>query len=128
MPKEQDKKQLKIQYKTRKAAIEKFIDTFCRKGHVRGTSHLTSLSARVFTIVEIWLRAEVLPLHNLNKCLLKRVFRKLGHYLRRVAWGWSGKSVTNFSKLFYGNIVEINGKNTGNKNSGCKAVSVFKSV
>jgi hypothetical protein len=31
--------------------------------------------------------------------LLERVFRELGRRLKRIAYGWSDKAVTNFSKM-----------------------------
>lgn len=95
--KEEDKEPVKIQYETSKTQIEELIKTFRDKGYRHGASYLESISKRLFTHIEIWLKTGVIAPKTIS--LLERVFRELGRRLKRMAYGWSDKTVTNLSKM-----------------------------
>ena len=61
------------------------------------TPNLENLSERLFTNIEIWLRTGVIAPKTTS--LLERVFREIGRRLKRIAWGWADKTVTNLSKM-----------------------------
>jgi hypothetical protein len=67
------------------------------KGYTRGASYLGKLSDRLFTNIELWLKTGVIAPKTIS--LLERVFREIGRRLKRIAWGWSDKAVTNISKM-----------------------------
>jgi hypothetical protein len=95
--KEEDKQPVKAQYETSKAQIESLIKTFRDKGYRHGASYLEKISERLFTHIEIWLKTGVIAPKTIS--LLERVFRELGRRLKRIAYGWSDKTVTNLSKM-----------------------------
>jgi hypothetical protein len=95
--KEEDKEQVKAQYETSKMQIEELIKTFRDKGYQHGASYLDNLSERLFTHIEIWLKTGVIAPKTTS--LLERVFRELGRRLKKIAYGWSDKAVTNLSKM-----------------------------
>jgi hypothetical protein len=95
--KEADKEQVKAQYETSKTEIETLIKTFRDKGYQHGASYLENISERLFTHIEIWLRTGVIAPKTIS--LLERVFRELGRRLKKIAYGWSDKTVTNLSKM-----------------------------
>ena len=95
--KEEDKEQVKSQYETSKKEIKELIDTFRDKGYSHGASYLENLSERLFTNIEIWLKTGVITPKTIS--LLERLFREIGRRLKKIAWGWSDKAVTNISKM-----------------------------
>jgi hypothetical protein len=95
--KEEDKHQVKVKYESSKSEIKELIKTFYQKGYTRGASYLEKLSDRLFTNIELWLKTGVIAPKTIS--LLERVFRELGRRLKRIAWGWSDKAVTNISKM-----------------------------
>ena len=95
--KEEDKEQVRIKYETSKTEIEELIKTFQEKGYKHGASYLENLSERLFTNIELWLKTGVIAPKTIS--LLERVFREIGRRLKRIAWGWSDKVVTNLSKM-----------------------------
>jgi len=95
--KDEDKDQVKAQYKTSKAEIIELIKTLKDKGYQHGASYLENLSGRLFTHIEIWLKTGVIAPKTTS--LLERVFRELGLRLKKIAYGWSDKTVTNLSKM-----------------------------
>jgi len=95
--KEQDKAVVKTKYEASKKDIRELIETFYEKGYQHGASYLESLSKRLFTHIEIWLKTGVIAPKTTS--LLERVFREIGRRLKKIAWGWSDKSVTNLSKM-----------------------------
>jgi hypothetical protein len=95
--KEQDREPVKIQYDASKAQIQELIKTFREKGYTHGASYLESLSERLFTHIEMWLKSGVIAPKTTS--LLERVFREVGRRLKRIAWGWCDKAVTNLSKM-----------------------------
>jgi len=95
--KEEDKEQVKTKYETSKSEIKDLIQTFYQKGYKHGASYLESLSDRLFTNIEIWLKTGVIAPKTTS--LLERVFREIGRRLKRIAWGWSDTAVTNISKM-----------------------------
>jgi hypothetical protein len=95
--KEEDKEPVKAQYETSKAQVKELIETFREKGYVHGASYLENISERLFTHIEIWLKTGVIAPKTIS--LLERVFRELGRRLKRIAYGWSDKTVTNLSKM-----------------------------
>ncbi|OIO30858.1 MAG: hypothetical protein AUJ18_07060 [Candidatus Hydrogenedentes bacterium CG1_02_42_14] len=58
---------------------------------------MEKLSDRLFTNIELWLRTGIIAPKTTS--LLERVFREIGRRLKRIAWGWSDKAVTNISKM-----------------------------
>ena len=70
---------------------------FRDKGYFHGASYLENLSDRLFTHIEIWLKTGVIAPKTMS--LLERTFREIGRRLKRIAWGWSEKVVTNLSKM-----------------------------
>ena len=82
---------------SRKTEIKELIETFRQKGYKHGASYLETLSERLFTHIEFWLKTGVIAPKTIS--LLERVFREIGRRLKRIAWGWSDKAVTNISKM-----------------------------
>jgi len=95
--KEEDKQPVKAQYETSKTQVETLIKTFRDKGYQHGATYLEKISERLFTHIEIWLKTGVIAPKTIS--LLERVFRELGRRLKRIAYGWSDKTVTNLSKM-----------------------------
>jgi hypothetical protein len=95
--KEEDKAQVKNNYETSKADIQKLINVFYAKGYKHGATYLEKLSTRLFTNIELWLETGVIAPKTTS--LLERVFREIGRRLKRIAWGWSDSAVTNISKM-----------------------------
>lgn len=95
--KEEDKKQVKSQYESSKSEIRELIKTFREKGYHHGASYLENLSDRLFTNIELWLKTGIISPKTTS--LLERVFREIGRRLKKIAWGWSDKTVTNLSKM-----------------------------
>ena len=95
--KEEDKEQVRSKYETSKFEIKELIQTFREKGYKHGTSYLENLSNRLFTNIELWLKTGVIAPKTTS--LLERLFREIGRRLKRIAWGWSDKAVTNISKM-----------------------------
>ena len=94
---EEDKEQVRSKYETSKLEIKELIQTFREKGYKHGTSYLENLSNRLFTNIELWLKTGVIAPKTTS--LLERLFREIGRRLKRIAWGWSDKAVTNISKM-----------------------------
>jgi hypothetical protein len=95
--KEEDKEKVKAKYESSKSEIKELIKTFYEKGYIHGASYLEKLSDRLFTNVELWLKTGVIAPKTTS--LLERVFREIGRRLKKIAWGWSDKAVTNISKM-----------------------------
>jgi len=95
--KEEDKEQVKSQYESSKSEIKELIRTFREKGYKHGTAYLENLSERLFTNIELWLKTGIIAPKTTS--LLERVFREIGRRLKRIAWGWADKTVTNISKM-----------------------------
>ena len=95
--KEEDKKQVKSRYESSKSEIKELIKTFREKGYKHGTAYLENLSERLFTNIELWLKTGIIAPKTTS--LLERVFREIGRRLKRIAWGWADKTVTNLSKM-----------------------------
>ena len=95
--KEEDKEQVKSQYESSKSEIRELIKTFRQKGYQHGAAYLENLSDRLFTHIEIWMKTGVIAPKTTS--LLERVFREIGRRLKKIAWGWSDKAVTNLSKM-----------------------------
>ena len=95
--KEEDKELVRTKYENSKSEIKDLIRTFCQKGYKKGASYLEKLSGRLFTNIELWLKTGVIAPKTTS--LLERVFREIGRRLKRIAWGWSDKAVTNISEL-----------------------------
>ncbi len=94
---EEDKEQVKSRYESSKSEIKELIKTFQEKGYRHGASYLESISERLFTNIELWLKTGVI--FPKTTSLLERLFREIGRRLKRIAWGWSDKAVTNMSKM-----------------------------
>ena len=77
--------------------MKELIKTFREKGYKNGASYLENLSNRLFTNIEIWLKTGVIAPKTTS--LLERLFREIGRRLKKIAWGWSDKAVTNISKM-----------------------------
>jgi len=95
--KDKDKDQVKAKYQASKLEIKALIDTFYEKGYTHGAAYLENLAERLFTHIELWLKTGVIAPKTIS--LLERVFREIGRRLKRIAWGWSDKAVTNLSKM-----------------------------
>jgi len=95
--KEEDKEQVTTRYESSKSEIKDLIKTFQDKGYKNGASYLKNLSERLFTNIEIWLKTGIIAPKTTS--LLERVFREIGRRLKRIAWGWADKTVTNMSKM-----------------------------
>jgi len=95
--KEEDKEPVKAKYETSKSEIKELIKMFQEKGYKHGASYLENLSDRLFTNIEIWLKTGVISPKTTS--LLERLFREIGRRLKKIAWGWSDKAVTNISKM-----------------------------
>ncbi len=95
--KEEDKDQVKTKYESSKSEIKELIKTFREKGYSHGASYLENLSDRLFTNIELWLKTGIIAPKTTS--LLERVFREIGRRLKKIAWGWSDKTVTNISKM-----------------------------
>ena len=94
---EKDKSEVKSKYESSKSEIKELIEIFRMKGYKHGTAYIENLSERLFTNIELWLRTGVIAPKTTS--LLERVFREIGRRLKRIAWGWSDKAVTNLSKM-----------------------------
>jgi hypothetical protein len=95
--KEEDKENVKTQYISSKDEITELIRLFQESGYRHGASYLESLSDRLFTQIELWLKTGVIAPKTTS--LLERVFREIGRRLKRIAWGWSDKAVTKLSRM-----------------------------
>lgn len=95
--KDEDKEQVKSKYEKSKTEIKDLIETFREKGYKHGTAYLENLSERLFTNIELWLKTGVIAPKTTS--LLERVFREIGRRLKRIAWGWIDKTVTNLSNM-----------------------------
>jgi hypothetical protein len=95
--KEEDKQAVKSKYESSKTEIKELIKIFREKGYKNGASYLENLSDRLFTNIEIWLKTGVIAPRTTS--LLERLFREIGRRLKKIAWGWSDKAVTNISKM-----------------------------
>lgn len=95
--KEEDKQQINEKYESSKTQIKELIETFREKGYRHGASYLENLSDRLFTNIELWLKTGVIAPKTTS--LLERLFREVGRRLKKIAWGWSDKAVTNISKM-----------------------------
>jgi len=95
--KDEDKQQVKQRYETSKKEITELINTFRDKGYRHGAAYLENLSCRLFTHIEIWLKTGVIAPKTIS--LLERVFKEIGRRLKKIAYGWSDKAVTNLSKM-----------------------------
>jgi len=95
--KEEDKEQVKSRYESSKSEINELIKTFQEKGYRHGATYLESLSKRLFTNIELWLKTGIIAPKTTS--LLERLFREIGRRLKRIAWGWADKTVTNMSKM-----------------------------
>ena len=95
--KEQDKEQVKSRYESSKSEIKELIKTFREKGYSHGASYLENISERLFTNIELWLKTGIIAPKTTS--LLERLFREIGRRLKKIAWGWSDKAVTNISKM-----------------------------
>ena len=95
--KEEDKAQVRNKYEASKVEIQDLIKTFYAKGYDHGATYLEKLSNRLFSNIELWLETGVIAPKTTS--LLERVFREIGRRLKRIAWGWSDKAVTNISKM-----------------------------
>ena len=95
--KEEDRNQVKAKYETSKSEIKELIKTFYERGYRHRASYIEKLSERLFTNIELWLKTGVIAPKTIS--LLERVFREIGRRLKRIAWGWSDKAVTNISTM-----------------------------
>ncbi len=95
--KEEDKEEVQNRYEASKSEIKELIKAFKDKGCKHGATYLENLSERLFTHIELWLKTGVIAPKTTS--LLERVFREVGRRLKRIAWGWSDKAVTNLSKM-----------------------------
>ena len=95
--KEEDRDEVKTKYESSKSEIKELIGTFREKGYEHGTAYLENLSERLFTNIELWLKTGIIAPKTTS--LLERVFREIGRRLKRIAWGWADKTVTNLSKM-----------------------------
>ena len=95
--KESDKEEVRQRYEASKSEIRELIETFQEKGYEKGATYLENLSKNLFSHIEIWLQTGVIAPKATS--LLERVFREIGRRLKRIAWGWSDKAVTNLSKM-----------------------------
>lgn len=95
--KEEDKEQVKTKYESSKSEIKELIKTFRDKGYSHGASYLENLSERLFTNIELWLKTGIIAPKTTS--LLERLFREIGRRLKKIAWGWVDKTVTNISKM-----------------------------
>ena len=95
--KEQDKEHVRRRYESSKSEIKELIKTFRERGYRHGTAYLENLSERLFTNIELWLKTGIIAPKTIS--LLERVFREIGRRLKRIAWGWADKTVTNLSKM-----------------------------
>jgi len=95
--KEIDKEEVRNKYTASKDEIEELINTFREKGYHQGATYLENIAKRLFTHIEIWLKTGVIAPKTTS--LLERVFREIGRRLKRIAWGWSDRVVTNLSKM-----------------------------
>jgi len=95
--KETDKEKVKTNYENSKKEIKELIKTFREKGYKQGASYLEKLSEKLFANIQIWLDTGVIAPKTTS--LLERVFREIGRRLKKIAWGWTDKAVTNLSKM-----------------------------
>jgi hypothetical protein len=95
--KEEDKQAVREHYERSKAELEDLIKTFQERGYEKGVTYLEGLSRKIFTNIEIWLNTGIISPKTTS--LLERAFREIGRRLKKIAWGWSDKAVTNLSKM-----------------------------
>lgn len=95
--KDQDRQAVEQKYQSSKTEIIELINTFRKKGYHHGAAYLESLSQRIFTNVEIWLKTGVIAPKTIS--LLERIFREIGRRIKRIAWGWSDKTVSKLSHM-----------------------------
>jgi hypothetical protein len=95
--KEEDREPVKARYESSKTQMAELIKTFRDKGYRHGASYLENISERLFTHIEIWLKTGVIAPKTIS--LLERVFRELGRRLKKIAYGWTDKTVANLSKM-----------------------------
>jgi hypothetical protein len=95
--KEEDKDQVKVKYESSKSEVKELIKIFYEKGYTHGASYIEKLSERLFTNIELWLKTGLIAPKTIS--LLERVFREIGRRLKRIAWGWSDRAVTNISTM-----------------------------
>ncbi|MCP4756549.1 MAG: hypothetical protein GY866_37275 [Proteobacteria bacterium] len=89
--------ELILKYEDSKTELSRLIETFREKGYKQGTAYLENLAKGLFTNIEIRLRTGVIAPKVTS--LLERTFRELGGRLKRIAWGWTDKAVTNLSNM-----------------------------
>ena len=92
-----DKEEVQRKYETSKREMEQLIETFRAKGYRQAVSYLESLSRRLFTNIELWLKTGIIAPKTIS--LLERVFRELGRRLKKIAWGWNDTTATKLSKM-----------------------------
>ena len=92
-----DKQEVHRKYESSKREMEQLIETFRAKGYWQAVSYLESLSRRLFTNIELWLKTGIIAPKTIS--LLERVFRELGRRLKKIAWGWKDTTVTKLSKM-----------------------------
>jgi hypothetical protein len=95
--KDQDRHAVEQKYQSSKTEIIELINIFRKKGYHHGAAYLQSLSQRIFTNVEIWLKTGVIAPKTIS--LLERIFREIGRRIKRIAWGWSDKTVSKLSHM-----------------------------
>jgi hypothetical protein len=92
-----DKEEVQHKYESSKREMEQLIETFRAKGYGQAVSYLESLSRRLFTHIELWLKTGIIAPKTIS--LLERVFRELGRRLKKIAWGWKDTTATKLSKM-----------------------------
>ncbi len=94
---DEDIELVEAKYEESKSPIKALISLFKERDYVHGASYLESLSERLFTNIAIWLKAGVIAPKTTS--LLERMFQEIGRRIKKIAWGWSDKVVTNLSKM-----------------------------
>jgi hypothetical protein len=95
--KDQDRQAVEQKYQSSKAEMTDLINVFKEKGYYHGAEYLDNLSQRIFTNIEIWLKTGVIAPKTIS--LLERIFREIGRRIKRIAWGWSDKTVSKLSQM-----------------------------
>jgi len=95
--KDQDRQAVEQKYQSSKAEMTDLINVFKEKGYYHGAEYLDNLSRRIFTNIEIWLKTGVIAPKTIS--LLERIFREIGRRIKRIAWGWSDKTVSKLSQM-----------------------------
>lgn len=95
--KDQDRQAVEQKYQSSKAEMTDLINLFKEKGYYHGAEYLDNLSQRIFTNIEIWLKTGVIAPKTIS--LLERIFREIGRRIKRIAWGWSDKTVSKLSQM-----------------------------